>query len=233
MNTVKAIVLTLLLSSTQMAWTQTELVKDLNKGKERTLVVYGTSITRLGNGLLWVQNVGDCLNEKYGHRLTLLNKGGSGRNSQWGANNFQDSVLVHRPDAVIIEFSVNDAVDRFDISPEQSVKNTEYMIRKLKEQNVGVEVILLVVASHPVGEAAGKRPNLPEYIDGYRKMAEKHQLQLIDMSPVWEKMIEEQGVKEMQKYLHDGVHSTKNGALKMIAPTVIKALEEGRSKAKN
>lgn len=207
---------------------QTQLVKDLKAGKERTLIVYGTSITKLGNGPLWVKQVGEELNTKYNNRLTVLNKGGSGRNSEWAANNYADSVLVNKPDAVIIEFSVNDAVTRFDISPEQAVKNTEYLIRKVKEQNSDAEVILLVVSTNPIGEAAEKRPNLAAYIQNYHDLAKKHNLLLIDFAPIWDKMIKEKSIKEMQKYLHDGVHSTKRGALDIIGPTVIKALESGK-----
>lgn len=207
---------------------QTQLVKDLRKGHDRTLVVYGTSITRLGNGPLWVEKIGEELNADYKGRLTVLNRGGSGRNSQWGANNFADSVLSAKPDALIIEFSVNDAVTRFDISPEQSVKNTDYMIRKVREQNPKTEVILLVVSSNPVGVAAESRPNLEAYIEGYRTLAKRYKLQMIDFSPVWSGIIERNGEKGMRVYLHDGVHSTKRGALEMLAPKIIEALKTGK-----
>lgn len=207
---------------------QTRLVKDLRKGHDRTLVVYGTSIARLGNGPLWVEKIGTELNASCKGRLTVLNRGGSGRNSQWGADNLADSVLSARPDALIIEFSVNDAVTRFDISPEQSVKNTDYMVRKVREQNPKAEIILLVVASNPVGEAAGKRPELRRYIAGYHTLAERHSLQIIDFTPIWADLIARQGEKGMRVFLHDGVHSTRRGALDMIAPKVIEALKTGK-----
>lgn len=210
------------------ATAQTQLVKDLRKGQDRTLVVYGTSIARLGNGPLWVEKIGEVLNADYKGRVTVLNRGGSGRNSQWGANNFADSVLSVKPDAVIIEFSVNDAVTRFDISPEQSVKNTDYMIRKVREQNPKAEVILLVVSSNPIGKAAESRPDIATYNEGYHALAEKYKLQIVDFTPVWSGIIEKSGEKGMRVYLHDGVHSTKKGALEMIAPRVIEALKTGK-----
>lgn len=207
---------------------QTQLVKALRKGEDRTLVVYGTSITRLGNGPLWVEKIGEELNAEYPGHLTVLNRGGSGRNSQWGADNYADSVLSVKPDALIIEFSVNDAVTRFDISPEQSVKNTDYMIRKLRDQNPKAEIILLIVATHPVGGAAEKRPNLKTYIEGYYTLAKKYRLQVIDFTPVWDEIIAQSGEKGMRVYLHDGVHSTRRGALEKIAPKVIEALKQGK-----
>lgn len=228
MKTGKIILLACSLLITVSVAAQTRLVKDLRKGDDRTLVVYGTSITRLGNGLLWVDRIGEELNTEYKGHLTVFNRGGSGRNSQWGANNFADSVLSVKPDALIIEFSVNDAVTRFDISPEQSIKNTDYMIRKVREQNPKAEVILLVVATHPLDKCAEDRPNLQSYIKGYHTLADKYRLQIIDFTPVWNKVIEEKGEKAFRHYLHDGMHSTKLGALEMIAPKVIEALKTGK-----
>lgn len=207
---------------------QTRLYKELRKGHDRTLVVYGTSIARLGNGPLWVERIGEELNAAVKGHLTVLNRGGSGRNSQWGADNFADSVLAAQPDALMIEFSVNDAVTRFDISPEQSVKNTDYMIRKVREQNPQAEVILLVVCSNPVGEAAEKRPDLKRYIAGYRTLADRYGLLVIDFSPLWADLIAREGERGMRVYLHDGVHSTRRGALEMIAPRIVEALRTGK-----
>ena len=212
------------------AQSQHKCVQDVRQRKNRTQVGYDTSRDRLGNGLLWVEKVDTELNKEYDGKLTVDNRGGSGRNSQWGSNNFADSVLTVNPDAVIIEFSVNDAVTRFDISPEQSMKNTDWMIRKVKEQNPKAEVILLAVSSNPVGKEGEKRPELASYIDGYHKLAEQHGLLMIDFSPMWADMIATKGEKEMRRYLHDGVHSTQKGATEKIGPTVIEALKTGKTK---
>ena len=224
----KIILLACCLFITVSVAAQSRFVKDLRKGHDRTLVVYGTSITRLSNGPLWVEQIGEVLNAEYKGHLTVFNRGGSGRNSQWGANNFADSVLSVKPDALIIEFSVNDAVTRFDISPEQSMKNTDYMIRKVREQNPKAEVILLVVSTHPLGKCAEDRPNLQSYIEGYHTLADKYRLQIIDFTPIWNEIIEKKGEKGFRNFLHDGVHSTKRGALEMIAPNVIEALKTGK-----
>ena len=145
-----------------------------------------------------------------------------------GVREYLKELKELKPDALIIEFSVNDAVTRFDISPEQSIKNTDYMIRKVREQNPKAEVILLVVATHPLDKCAEDRPNLQSYIKGYHTLADKYRLQIIDFTPVWDKVIEEKGEKAFRHYLHDGMHSTKLGALEMIAPKVIEALKTGK-----
>lgn len=207
---------------------QTQLVKDLKKGEDRTLVIYGTSIAKMGNGPVWVKEISDKMNKKYGNHLKVHNKGGSGRNSQWATMNIQDSVLIYNPDAIIIEFSVNDAVKRFDISPEQSVKNTQYLIDQIKKQNSKAEILLLIVSSNPLGEAKEKREDVALYNQKYREMAKSNKLQLIDFTPVWNKMIKEKGEKEMRRYVHDGIHSTRKGALEIIAPKIIKSLETAK-----
>ncbi|MDR1683210.1 MAG: GDSL-type esterase/lipase family protein [Candidatus Symbiothrix sp.] len=205
---------------------QSRLVKNLEKGEDQTLVVYGTSITKLGSGPLWVNLVGEKLNEEFDNHLTLYNRGGSGRNSQWATQNFRDSVLSVNPSTVIFEFSVNDAVERFDIEPEQSKKNTQWMIDRLKE--IDAEIILLVVASNPLREAATKRPNLEAYINGYRELAEENEIQLIDFSPVWKDILEKQCEKAFMQFLSDGVHPTKRGATEKLAPIVTEALIKGK-----
>ncbi len=188
----------------------------------------GPVLPCLGNGPLWVEQIGEVLNAEYKGHLTVFNRGGSGRNSQWGANNFADSVLSVKPDALIIEFSVNDAVTRFDISPEQSMKNTDYMIRKVREQNPQSR-------SHPVGglyASTGKmrRRSTESAILHRRVSYPGGQIPPADhrFHPIWNEIIEKKGEKGFRNFLHDGVHSTKRGALEMIAPNVIEALKTGK-----
>lgn len=96
---------------------QSRLVKNLESGNTQTLIVYGTSVSSMRpNGPLWVKKVEEELNKKYDNRLTVLNTGKSGQNSIWALKNLEDSVLLKKPDAVIIEFATNDAVTRFNIS---------------------------------------------------------------------------------------------------------------------
>ena len=121
----KYVFIVVMLLSVSLLSAQSHLVKNLQSGRTQTLVVYGTSISSMRpNGPLWVKKVEDELNKKYGNRLTVLNTGKSGQNSNWALKNQEDSVLMKRPDAVIIEFATNDAVTRFNISQEDCSRNT-------------------------------------------------------------------------------------------------------------
>lgn len=207
---------------------QSQLVKDLKKGKDRTLVVYGTCVARLGGGPIWVQEVSDILNKKYSNHLTVLNRSGSGRSSEWATYNIKDSVLVNKPDIVIIEFAANDPVQRFDISPEQSMKNVQYLIDEIKKANSKTEIMLMIASSNPLGGAKEKRADVNLYNEKYRELAKKNNLMLIDLAPRWNKIVEEKGERGLKHFQPDGVHMSKRGALEIVAPTIVSILEKGK-----
>ena len=138
-----------------MSFGQSRLVKSLSEGKDQTLVVYGTSITRMGNGPVWVGAVGDKLNGLYNNHLTLLNKGRSGECSTWALANLADSVLVYNPDAVLIEFTTNDAVENKGVSVEQCKTNTEELIARILEANPDCEIILHTPCGYPIVASEG------------------------------------------------------------------------------
>lgn len=204
---------------------QPGFVKELSKGKPQTLIVYGTSITKMGNGQLWVNEVGKAINKKYNNKLNLYNSGASGQYSVWGLKNLQDSVLKRVPDAVIIEFAVNDAVDRFMLTPAQAKANTNEIIDKILEVNPKADVILMLVAEHPLGEAAKKRPDLASFNNNYREIAKERGLLLIDIASTFREVVDKSGVTELKKYQGDGVHLTSRGALDIVLPGVLKALK--------
>lgn len=155
----KYVFIVVMLLSVSLLSAQSHLVKNLQSGRTQTLVVYGTSISSMRpNGPLWVKKVEDELNKKYGNRLTVLNTGKSGQNSNWALKNLEDSVLMKRPDAVIIEFATNDAVTRFNISQEDCRRNTELLITRIKERYPTCEIFLhtlRISAGQECGESSG------------------------------------------------------------------------------
>ncbi|MBO4548371.1 MAG: hypothetical protein J5758_04065, partial [Abditibacteriota bacterium] len=85
---------------------KTVFIRDLEKGKARTLVTYGTSLTETGG---WVDMIRAKLAEKYGDNARVINGAKSAMWSGWGVDNLDERVLSHDPDLVILEFAVNDA----------------------------------------------------------------------------------------------------------------------------
>jgi len=110
------IIVLLLLSIVSSA--QTQLVKNLQAGKPQILVVYGTSLTAGAGGHAWVDAVAADLNAKYNNKLTVYNAAKSAMWSTWGVQHLEDSVISKKPDAVLIEFSMNDAFLKYKTSRE-------------------------------------------------------------------------------------------------------------------
>ena len=64
-----------------------------------------------------MQEVADVLNRKYGNHLKYRLAGKGGMWSTWGVQHLEDSVISKNPDAVIIEFGINDAFEKYKTTP--------------------------------------------------------------------------------------------------------------------
>lgn len=223
-----------LMGCTAMSFGQSRLVKSLSEGKDQTLVVYGTSITRMGNGPVWVGAVGDKLNGLYNNHLTLLNKGRSGECSTWALANLADSVLVYNPDAVLIEFTTNDAVESKGVSVEQCKTNTEELIARILEVNPDCEIILHTPCGYPIVASEGgtggatPRPDMQKYNAVYEELAESNGYIWVDESAFFYTMGTE-NLDLLKTYTADGVHPTLKGAMEVIYPNVLNSLLTGLS----
>ena len=199
--------------------TASKLVENLAAGKKQTLVVYGTSLTHKGE---WTKQVQEQLQKKYPGLLTVFNGAQSGQNSQWGVDNLQQRVLVHNPDTVLIEFAVNDAVTRFNLSVDAARTNLQTMIDRVLAQNPAAEIVLLTMTA-PSGASLEKRPNTADYYEMYREVARARKLRLVDIYPLWKNMLENDRTR-YDKLVPDGVHVTAQGCAEIITPTVLVAL---------
>src|SRR5690606_33469017 len=109
------------------------------RGENQSVVIYGTSLTAGG---AWGSQVRSFLDTQYPGQVTWVNSGLSGKASNSGVANLNDRVLAHQPDAVFIEFGMNDAftdyavgdIDR-GIALSQARSNLESMIASIQSQN--------------------------------------------------------------------------------------------------
>ena len=207
---------------------RSQLVKNLKEGKDQLVVVYGTSLSSGGHGKSWMQPVADYFNEKYGKHLKYTLSGKGGMWSTWGVEHLEDSVIAKHPDAVIMEFGINDAVDRFHTSPELARLNLEYMIDRIQLQNRDCEIILQVM-NMAIGKSAAYRPNLEAYYNMYRAVAKERGLMLIDHYPNWQKILD-QGDDVFLTHLPDGLHPNDESGRTIIAPFIIDCLERNDAK---
>ena len=93
-----------------------EFFNQLRTGNTQKVVVYGTSLTAGG---AWVGAMEEWFEKCYPGQVTVINSGGPGENSDWAVAHLSEKVLAHDPSLVFIEFSYNDAHDKFQMPLER------------------------------------------------------------------------------------------------------------------
>jgi lysophospholipase L1-like esterase len=216
-----------------VAGESSRLIRNLEAGMPQTLVYYGTSLS----GGHWSKQTAAVLKTHYGNRINVHNCAKGGQDSAWGLQNIETRVLPLNPDAVTIEFSMNDAIRKRNISVDMARGNLLAMVEILKRSNPDVEIILLTM--NPIGGEAAARPenhafyrgNLPEYYQMVRDVAASHGLRLIDLNKVWLAWMEK-NPEEFPNLVPDGVHPQETGCREVILPAVLKGLGFSESSEK-
>ena len=194
-------------------------VARLKAGQKQHIVTYGTSLTEGG---AWVGHLRATLNKQFPGLATVTNSGVGAQWSTWGVENLKPRVLDKHPDAVIIEFGINDAFLEYKTSLEQTRKNLESMIDQILAQNPHCQIILQTM-NPPVREHLERRPNVEQYYQLYRDIAKERHLLLVDHYPVWKKLLDTDP-KKFDEYVPDGIHPSVTGYEKITTPTLLKAL---------
>lgn len=197
-------------------------VARLKAGAPQKIVFYGTSLTAKG---AWVHQLSQTLETRFPGLVSFANGARSGQHSRWGVQNLDASVLAHQPDVVFIEFSVNDAVERFQITVDEARRNLETMIDRILAANPKTDIILQVmnpVLGRPPGHASHRR-ELPSYQDVYREAGRKRGLLVIDHMPAWTALLESDP-KTFRAYVPDGIHPSAQGYAEIVAPEILRRL---------
>ena len=207
------------------------IFRNLESGKPQTVVVYGTSLT---HGGAWTIATKRWFEEAYPGNVKFINSGGPGQNSDWGLTNLKAKVLDHRPDLVIIEFSYNDAHDKFNMPVEKGAENLRKIIETIRSQNPDTTIVLQTMNigwDAPNGNGSlSHRPNLEQYNDNYRAVARELNLPLLDHYVAWKKLKESEP-KTYQRYVPDGTHPSSAGSMAVTWPAVNEWLDAGRKAA--
>lgn len=226
------VVMGLLMSGTSNASAQSQLITHLAAGQHQTVVYYGTSLTAGG---AWTSQLTNWLQAQYGSSLvTAYNSGMSGDASNTGVTNLNSKVIAHHPDTVFIEFATNDSFTAYatndadyNITPQKSKDNLSTMIDAILADNPQTEIILQTMNpawDAPNGNQSGsKRPNLPDYFQGYRDVAAARNLLLIDNYPNWLDL-QTNNPALFDSYIADGVHPNATGYQNIVTPVIENAL---------
>lgn len=207
------------------------LAANLLAGQPQKLVVYGTSLTY--NSALVLR---DALKARFGDLITVVNSGQSGRASRTGLALLDEKVIAEKPDTVLIEFAVNDSHTYFHepdaldagIDQPESERNLEALIERIQAALPDCEII--VQTMNPAWDPPDNerkpgtnRAELEEFYEGYRRVARRHGLQLIDNHALWSE-IQEQDSTRFALYVPDGVHPTPSAIREVQVPHVVREL---------
>ena len=204
----------------------------LHAGQRQTVVVYGTSLTAIGE---WPNELRRYFDREYPGQVTFFNAAQSGQHSNWGVAHLAERVLAQNPDLVFLEFAVNNAATKHHLSTEQAATNLDLMVRALREQNPQVEIVLQTMnpawdsPTEPGGKKYGSdRPQIVDYYAIYRRYAREHGLPLVDHLPAWQ-ALQRDNLPEFQRLVPDGIHPGPEGSLAVTWPAVRALLESARA----
>lgn len=205
--------------------------ENLQLGKKQTVVLYGTSLTSGGE---WAKAVRTWFDVTYPGLVNVVNSADPGQNSDWGLKNLNARVLNHQPNLVFLEFSYNDASDKFQLPLERGMQNLDAMVEALEGRNPEVTIVLQIMNiawNAPNGNRSeSTRPQLEAFNDNYRTYARLHSMMLLDHYPNW-RLLKETEPKVFQSYVPDGTHPNAMGSLKVTWPVVKSWLESQRKLA--
>ncbi len=214
----------------------------LHKGKKITIVTMGTSLT--GGEWRWPDvMMNDWLNKAFPGQVICFNEGVGASSSSVGPYNNSalsgidklPAVITHKPDVVFIEFATNDAYLPYKISREASQKNLNFIIDRILEANSKTEIILQTmntVMDKPGSafQVSSDRPALVQYFQGYRDIAKKRNLLLVDHYLNWAKLMKEDPVR-FNQLVPDGIHVQIPGYQEILLPELKKILDPTLTRA--
>lgn len=207
----------------------------LQQGEKQTLVIYGTSLVTQRHTKL-PSRLRKAINKELGEDLVRVKeKTNAGKYSKWGANNIQSQVVRANPDAVVMEFASNDAVDRFNQSVAEARKNWERMVDTLREELPECDVFLYITAPPWDRSSSGKkahalrRPGVEKYFDMVREVAAKKGVYLVDTYHEFAKHKDAPKHSEYRRYIGDGHHPTGRGVGDIIIPMMLQTFQHGSS----
>lgn len=208
------------------------ILSRLDRGESLTISAIGTSLTATSNST-WFGKMGEWLNTKYPGKVTLDNEaigGSASSHTAWFANDVSGlgvqlpAALTHNPDAIFIEFAINDASTDVKIPLDLSKQNLQTMIDRINAwaatKNKTVDIIIQTMSNDPLNTY---RPELSAYEQGYRDVAGANHLLLIDHFPTWVNLYNNDPAT-WHDYVPDHVHPGPLGTQNVILPEIQRSL---------
>ena len=183
--------------------------KTIEKLKNETAV----TIVGLGDSLTygWMVSKGyferfeEMLHDKYKNCvLAMINRGIPGDTAHGGLYRLDTDVIMYNPDAVLIQFGLNDAFTGCPV--EQYQKNIHAMIRRVSGETAAEIVLVTSVCLMDLG----MERMINEFYDVLGSLAEANNLPIAKIHEYWRKKINE-GLLFRNLIQFDGVHPNDAG----------------------
>jgi lysophospholipase L1-like esterase len=212
------------------------IIPRLNQGQHLNICAIGTSLTDAAMyAPNWFAQTSSWLQSLYPGKVTSSNRAvaGSWSSSTTPKGGFQqlNEVLANdSPDAIFIEFAINDCAIGTNVTLAQSKANLQTMINSINNYATSnhkqVDIIVCTMNNTPYWESivtSGGRPQLAQYYQGYRDVAAANDLLLIDNYVNWVNLWNSQS--DHAKWFQyiggpDYIHPNSAGATAVILPQV-------------
>ncbi len=197
-----------------------------------TIVAFGDSTTAIRGELnVYCDLLKSGLAQR-GMPAQVINSGVGRDHTQSARERFENDVLAHHPDLVIIQFGINDStIDVWKTPPENQPRvalknykeNLRYFVTELRKRDA--QVVLMTPNplrwTPQLRTMYGKPPYLPEQEDGFnvrlkeyaeavRKIAKAENVPLVDVALAFESYGAMDG-KSVSDLLLDGIHPNNQG----------------------
>ena len=136
-----------------------------------------------------------------------------GENSVKGAQRFERSVLIHKPDVIMIDYGLNDR----GIGLEKAYSAWNVMIKQAKEQ--GIKVILLTPSPDQTVNFDNPENELKKHANQIRTIAAENQIGLVDSYQAFEFLYLDK--VQLSQYMSQVNHPNERGH-ELIADELIK-----------
>ena len=196
--------------------------KKATQDKELTVAYFGGSVTAgacasVPDKTSWRGIIGEYLVKRFPDvdvKNVKAAIGGTGTGI--GLFRMDDDVIAHNPDLVFIDFTLNDAYQRYTL--EESVVYYESLIRRLYKANPLIDIICLYIADR------NTVVNGSTWIDEHKRLAAHYDIPTVDFNAILAEELERTG-REIGEYLKDWVHPCDKG-YELYADKLREFLEE-------
>jgi lysophospholipase L1-like esterase len=179
------------------------------------IMASGTSLTANGQ---WTELLGQRLSSCRDAPVVIEKVARAGATSRWGEPALRARLArPPRPDLVLIEYSINDAVLARFMSLAESRRHVHAMVDA--SQSAGA-IAVLVTMTPAKGLERLKRPFLPAYRSLYAPVAEQTGAGLMETLAAWDGMSRAQRTR----LLPDGVHPTPAAMENLLVPALFAGL---------